>query len=187
MDQIFIYPDIDAVPSNNDPFSEAMTYIGRSNFSHLQLAFRLTCGADSYGPSCTRCIPSNDSSTGYYTCDGTTGERLCLEGYQNPGNLCLDCIPADNCSEWELCEKWVTVPFVCVCVQVQREAIVRSLMSVDAELAILVKTVVSSQATPSPSLLQSLSLLSPLSQVTACVMSSPAALWGHVLSMLVVC
>ena len=95
VDNIIISPDI----SSNATFSETMTYSG--NFSHLQLAFRLTCGPDSYhyGPHCTYCVDTNDT-TGHFSCDPVTGSRVCLEGYQNPLTNCIECIPGQNCGKF---------------------------------------------------------------------------------------
>ena len=94
VDNIFVYPDVDAVLSTDDPFSDPVTFTGNANYSHLELAFRLTCGEDQYGPDCTFCV---DNITGHYTCDNVTGVRVCLEGYQ--GSECDQCVPAQNCSE----------------------------------------------------------------------------------------
>ena len=74
VDTVFIYPDVPAGLSANDPFSDPMLFTGKASYSHLELAFRLTCGPHFYGPNCTFCVPSNDS-TGHYSCDDRTGTR----------------------------------------------------------------------------------------------------------------
>ena len=96
VDKIFIYPDIHAVSSTDDPFSAPVVFPGNASYSHLELAFRLICGPKHYGPDCTFCVPTNDS-TGHYTCNNATGEKTCLEGYQGVPD-CTECIPADTCS-----------------------------------------------------------------------------------------
>ena len=98
VDTILITPMISAVPSQDDPFTEAMTFSG--NFSELDLSFRLTCGEDFYGPDCTVfCVDTNDTSSGHYTCDRSTGEKVCLEGYRNSDTNCTECAPRQSCSE----------------------------------------------------------------------------------------
>lgn len=94
VDNIFIYPDVEA----NESFSDSVTFTGNANISQLELAFRLTCGQDYYGPDCTYCIPTNDS-TGHYICDAVAGEKVCLEGYQDPDTDCQNCTPSESCSE----------------------------------------------------------------------------------------
>ena len=102
VDTILITPLISAVPSQNDPFTEAMTYSG--NFSELDLSFRLTCMGNFYGPDCSAfCVDTNDTR-GHYTCSNS-GERVCLEGYQNSTTNCTECAPAEGCSELLLGER----------------------------------------------------------------------------------
>lgn len=99
VDNIFIYPSVSAtIPSS---FSDPMTYSGIFNFSSIELAFNLTCGPDHYGPDCTLCIETNDT-TGHYTCDTSTGEKVCLEGYQEPQTNCVntDCSPIKSSSKY---------------------------------------------------------------------------------------
>ena len=96
VDNVFIYPDVMVVSSADGPFSDPVVYTGNASYSHLELAFRLTCGENHYTSACIYCVPTNDSS-GHYTCNNVTGERLCLEGYS--GTDCMDCVPAENCSE----------------------------------------------------------------------------------------
>ena len=91
VDNIIIPLDV----SSSATFSETRTYSG--NLSRLQLAFRLTCGPDSYGPHCTYCVDTNDT-TGHFTCDPVSG-KVCLEGYQNPQTNCTECIPGQNCGK----------------------------------------------------------------------------------------
>ena len=95
VDNVFIYPDVMAV-SPDGPFSTPVVFTSNASYSHLELAFRLTCGENHYTSACIYCVPTNDSS-GHYTCNNETGERLCLEGYS--GTDCINCVPAENCSE----------------------------------------------------------------------------------------
>ena len=85
VDILLISPDITAVADNS--FSYSMSYSG--NFSHVQLAFQLTCGPAQYGTDCSvYCVETNDT-TGHFTCDPATGDRLCLEGYSDPLTNCI--------------------------------------------------------------------------------------------------
>ena len=97
VDYIFVYPEVSAA---DEEFSDPVTFTGNASYSSLELAFRLTCGGPhQYGPDCTFCMKTNDS-TGHYLCDNRTGEKVCLEGYQGQEtNYCTDCVPATNCSE----------------------------------------------------------------------------------------
>ena len=99
VDNIFVYPDVLAVTEADGSFSDPVTFTGNASYSSLELAFRLTChGPHQYGPDCTFCMETNDS-TGHYLCDNRTGEKVCLEGYQGQETNCTDCVPATNCSE----------------------------------------------------------------------------------------
>lgn len=96
VDNIIVTPPISAVPAQNDSFTDIMTFYG--NYSELDLSFRMTCGEDYYGPECVFCMDTNDT-TGHYTCDRSTGEKVCLEGYQNSDSDCTECTPHQHCSE----------------------------------------------------------------------------------------
>ena len=96
VDMIFISRSLSAVSLQNGSFTEVMTYFG--NYSELDLSFRLTCQRDFYGPDCSVfCVDTNDTR-GHYTCSNS-GERVCLEGYQNSTTNCTECAPAEGCSE----------------------------------------------------------------------------------------
>ena len=97
VDNILIHPVTYSVPSASDPFSAPMNYSG--TYSHVQLAFRLTCDPPLYGPNCIFCVDSNDTY-GHYYCDSLTGEKICHHGYQNPLTNCTECKPALNCGVW---------------------------------------------------------------------------------------
>ena len=95
VDEILIHPDISAV-SSNESFSATITYNG--TYSDVQLAFRLTCDPPLYGPNCSFCMDSNDT-TGHYYCNPLTGDKICQDGYQNPLTNCTECDSALNCGE----------------------------------------------------------------------------------------
>lgn len=97
VDNIIITPMILAVPSQNDSFTDVMTFYG--NYSQLDLSFRLTCGGDHYGPECVFCVDTNDTMAGHYMCNRSTGEKVCLEGYQNSDSDCTECVLHQHCSE----------------------------------------------------------------------------------------
>ena len=40
-----------------------------------------TCLVNEYGPNCSFCISQNSCVDGHYTCDVTTGSKVCLPGY----------------------------------------------------------------------------------------------------------
>ena len=52
---------------------------------------------DLYGDDCSVfCEPSDNDAAGHFTC-GSTGEKVCLPGYQSPDSNCTECTPADGC------------------------------------------------------------------------------------------
>ena len=62
---------------------------GGSNVISLSYATRIKCATNYYQSDCSvYCIPTNDN-TGHYTCD-TNGNKICLPGYTNTSNNCLD-------------------------------------------------------------------------------------------------
>ena len=62
---------------------------GGSNVISLSYATRIKCATNYYQSDCSvYCIPTNDN-TGHYTCD-TNGNKICLRGYGNTSNDCLD-------------------------------------------------------------------------------------------------
>ena len=62
---------------------------GGSNVISLSYATRIECATNYYQSNCSvYCIPTNDT-TGHYTCD-TNGNKICLPGYTNTSNNCLD-------------------------------------------------------------------------------------------------
>ena len=62
---------------------------GGSNVISLSYATRIECATNYYQSDLSvYCIPSNDN-TGHYICD-TNGNKICLPGYTNTSNNCLD-------------------------------------------------------------------------------------------------
>jgi len=56
----------------------------------LNFDYRLYCELNYYGPSCTKqCIASDSDTEGHFTCDPTTGNIVCLPGYENTDRNCL--------------------------------------------------------------------------------------------------
>ena len=96
LDDITIHPNITQA---SDTFTDIMSFTGFYSVSHVQLAFRLQCSPHYYGEDCSRyCIDTNDD-TGHYSC-GEAGDKVCLDGYQNPVTNCTECTqPAPNCSK----------------------------------------------------------------------------------------
>ena len=87
-----------SISSTTHAFSNTTRYSGDNDIAHIELAYRLTCSADHYGSDCSYCVYINNE-TGHYSCDADTGEKICLEGYQNPVTDCIECSSAHNCSE----------------------------------------------------------------------------------------
>ena len=53
------------------------------------------CDPTFYGPDCSvQCVPQDSDGQGHYTCDESTGAKVCRPGYA--GDLCKDNI--DECS-----------------------------------------------------------------------------------------
>ena len=77
-------------PQVSDTFSSDKTVNeGGSNVISLSYATRIECATNYYQSDCSvYCIPTNDT-TGHYTCD-TNGNKICLAGYTNTSNNCLD-------------------------------------------------------------------------------------------------
>lgn len=68
-----------------------------NNTSTIECISTSTSHTDLYGDDCTVfCEPCDDAILGHFTCN-SDGERVCLEGYQNPANNCTDCRLAEGC------------------------------------------------------------------------------------------
>ncbi|CAH1802514.1 unnamed protein product [Owenia fusiformis] len=56
---------------------------------------RMRCERHKYGPNCdVHCKPEN-SCAGHYRCDQNTGAKICLDGYRNSNQNCIDKINED--------------------------------------------------------------------------------------------
>ena len=94
--------DIDRWPNRNDRVDDiyvpiiigsdqsiTRTYKGKYGNGRLKLSFHLYCLNDFFGENCsTYCHPINIANGGHFYC-GENGERICLPGWQDPGNHCL--------------------------------------------------------------------------------------------------
>ena len=50
----------------------------------LALTYRLRCAPHHFGAQCSvNCVPSDDDVSGHYTCEQSSGERVCLAGWRN--------------------------------------------------------------------------------------------------------
>ena len=77
-------PQVSSTFSSNTTVNE-----GGSNVISLSYATRIECATNYYQSDCSvYCIPTN-YTTGHYTCD-TNGNKICLPGYFNTSNNCLD-------------------------------------------------------------------------------------------------
>ena len=97
--RVFINLDeTNAYPGDN--FTTPTVHTGLDDSSmKVELSFRVSCAENYYGPSCTVfCQDSDDDITGHYYCDDD-GNRVCLDGYQNPSTNCEDCVSAEGCCE----------------------------------------------------------------------------------------
>ena len=54
----------------------------------LDLSFTVQCDPNFYGARCSVYCQDTNSESGHYTC-GSSGERVCLEGWTNPVQHCL--------------------------------------------------------------------------------------------------
>ena len=54
---------------------------GGGHPSTMTLKYSVQCNANYYGPNCTKyCIAHDDDDAGHYTCDKTTGHKVCRTG-----------------------------------------------------------------------------------------------------------
>ena len=67
-----------------------------TDHSILMVSVSIQCVFGFHGPNCD--CEDTDDSTGHFTCTAT-GERECLEGYQNPDTNCVECVTAQGCCE----------------------------------------------------------------------------------------
>ncbi|KAL5265179.1 hypothetical protein ACHWQZ_G006060 [Mnemiopsis leidyi] len=62
----------------SDKFSDKVTLLSGS--ASLTFSYNANCGANYYGTCEEMCVPRT-SSEGHYTCNSSTGEKICLEGW----------------------------------------------------------------------------------------------------------
>ena len=75
------------LPSTIDRFTGVMGNVT------VRLSVRVYCTEDYYGEDCfTYCIPQDDDQNGHFACNADDGTLLCLNGFQNPDNNCLDSV-----------------------------------------------------------------------------------------------
>ena len=81
--------DIYVLISLNPGSVAERTTTGDHNRGTIVLSFQLECLPEFYGRNCSiLCEPFNDKVNGHFTC-GQNGERVCRNGWQDPGNRCL--------------------------------------------------------------------------------------------------
>ena len=83
-----IYANISLTP--NSSFTLITTYNGVYGNSKIELSYRLQCGSNFYGNSCTTFCMARDDSEGHYSC-GPDGEKICLSGWSDPSTDCKTC------------------------------------------------------------------------------------------------
>ena len=55
----------------------------------INLKWKLVCNENYYGQCDVLCNPEDDDTNGHYTCDPTTGHKVCCDGYEDPGSNCV--------------------------------------------------------------------------------------------------
>ena len=75
-----------------------------------ELQFEVNCETNYYGPYCDVECHGRDDTEGHYLCN-SSGERECLEGYQNLETNCTECIAPDGCGEY--CVHWGPILYKC--------------------------------------------------------------------------
>ena len=83
-----------AAQSGEQVMTEGVTVL--TDRSILTVSVSIQCVFGFHGPNCD--CEDTDDSTGHFTCT-VTGERECLEGYQNPDTNCIECVTAQGCCE----------------------------------------------------------------------------------------
>ncbi|XP_013416828.1 uncharacterized protein LOC106178257 [Lingula anatina] len=87
------------------------------NRVNLVVEVHVSCDEDWYGSDCaTLCQPRNDTA-GHYTCHPVTGKKICLPGWRNSTNNCVDIkndCKNEPCSRGAQC---INLPsgFRCIC------------------------------------------------------------------------
>lgn len=81
-----IYAEISRSP--NKQFTSEMHFNGEFGNSRISLNFRVMCSSNYYGSDCATYCLARDDHLGHYTCDSTSGAKICLQGWS--GVDCLD-------------------------------------------------------------------------------------------------
>ena len=116
--------------------AEEETYMG--NFGVVNFTFGITIhcvGTFSCGPDCeSMCVPQNDSG-GHFSCDESKC-MVCLPGFQNETNNCIDCVPRPGCCEFHLSTaSLVTYPWEGRGVELQASAVLWLIYLIQFELS----------------------------------------------------
>ena len=78
-----------SLPPPSLPFPLQQEYTGVHSNSHIVFSFSISCDSNFYGSDCaTYCVPT-DSTQGHYSCDSSTGEKICKSGWTDSDNDCL--------------------------------------------------------------------------------------------------
>ena len=93
-------------------------YLSVRGYATMTIGFRVMCSSNSYGSDCGTICEERDDALGHYTCS-STGERVCMTGYQDAATNCTNCIPATGCCEWD---DLVLIP---ACVGISREKVLK--------------------------------------------------------------
>ena len=79
------------------PQSPVMEFAGNLSRATIGLSFQVTCAVNFFGSDCNSLCEGRDDALGHFTCDPLTGDKICLQGYQNPAVNCTECIPSNGC------------------------------------------------------------------------------------------
>ena len=77
------------VPINLNPGESIQRDTYAASYGRLELSIQLTCQPNFFGKKCsTFCNPVDIDGRGHFIC-GPQGERICRNGWRDPGNHCL--------------------------------------------------------------------------------------------------
>ncbi|KAJ8036119.1 Fibropellin-1 [Holothuria leucospilota] len=107
--------DIYIKPSSNNP--TYLTLYG-SGYSKTKIAVTVECASNYYDDYCsTYCSPRDDYWNGHYTCDPSTGAKICKAGYEGPDcNTDIDECESSPCKNNGGCRDHLNY-FTCECVR----------------------------------------------------------------------
>ena len=96
LDDIFIDMELEA---NSYFITTFYDSVGVKGIVSVDLNIRVQCLDDFYGDDCfTFCIPQDDDQNGHFACNAEDGTLVCLQGFQNPENNCMDAIASGMCN-----------------------------------------------------------------------------------------